>query len=101
MPAIQKINNASAVNRIARQSIRMPRQNSVRFAMLYAIEHIVEYRTARNFGRLFFYQLINNVKILLFRKGTQFCNLVLNGTHLLILYIGGLAGIQKEFLRII
>ncbi|OGN16118.1 MAG: hypothetical protein A3C81_00880 [Candidatus Yanofskybacteria bacterium RIFCSPHIGHO2_02_FULL_46_19] len=99
MPAIQKINYFSAVNRIARQSVGVPRQNSVRFATLYPIEHFVKNGAARNFGRLFFHQLINNVEIFLFRKGAQFCNLVLDGTHLLVLNIGGFAGIQKEFLR--
>src|SRR3989338_7411454 len=99
MPAIQKINYFSTINRIARQSIRMPSQNSVCFAALYAIEHIVKYRTARNFGRLFFHKLLSYVEIFLFRKSAQFCNLIFNRTHLLIFHIGGLAGIQKEFLR--
>ncbi|MCL5257727.1 MAG: hypothetical protein M1505_00615 [Patescibacteria group bacterium] len=99
MPAIQKIDNASTVNRIARQSVGMPGQNSVGFTSFNTFYHFTKNQSARNFGRLFFYKLLDNVQSFGFRKGVQFCDLRFNTQHLLVLNIGGLAGIQKEFLR--
>ncbi|OGZ21121.1 MAG: hypothetical protein A3C48_01935 [Candidatus Nealsonbacteria bacterium RIFCSPHIGHO2_02_FULL_38_75] len=49
-PAINKVNYLSAVNRIARQSIGVPSQNSVRLVFFNSLYHSAEYRTARNFG---------------------------------------------------
>ncbi|OGM97906.1 MAG: hypothetical protein A2735_03025 [Candidatus Yanofskybacteria bacterium RIFCSPHIGHO2_01_FULL_41_21] len=50
MPAINEINDLSTIYRIARQSVRMPSQNSVRLAMFNSFQHFAKYRTARNFG---------------------------------------------------
>ncbi|OHA42249.1 MAG: hypothetical protein A3G59_03045 [Candidatus Taylorbacteria bacterium RIFCSPLOWO2_12_FULL_47_20] len=61
MPAIQKINNAPAINRIARQSVRVLTDNAVRFPALYAVEHIVKNRATRNFRGLFFNQFLDYV----------------------------------------
>ncbi|MBI2484616.1 hypothetical protein HYW18_00435, partial [Candidatus Uhrbacteria bacterium] len=97
-PAIQKVNDTPAVHRIARQPIRVPSQNSVCLTVLNLFQHFPKYRTARNFGALLFNKDINDIQIFLFRKGAQFCNLVINRTHLFIFHIGGLAGIKKKFI---
>ncbi|MBM3257353.1 MAG: hypothetical protein FJY98_03475 [Candidatus Liptonbacteria bacterium] len=92
-PAIQEINYFPAVHRIARQSIRVPSQNSVSFAIFYLVQHFVENWSTRNFGRLFLDENINHIQIFLLGKGAQFCDLVFNRTHLFILNIGGFAGV--------
>ena len=45
------------------------------------------------------HQFLNHIQFFWLCEGAQFCDLVLNRPHLLILNICGLAGIQKEFLR--
>src|SRR3989344_2615399 len=52
MPAVQKINYSTAVNRIARQSVGVPTDDTVCLSALNPIEHFVEQRTPRNFCRL-------------------------------------------------
>ncbi|OGM98314.1 MAG: hypothetical protein A2915_04350 [Candidatus Yanofskybacteria bacterium RIFCSPLOWO2_01_FULL_41_34] len=96
---VQKINNLSTINRIARQSVRMPSQNSVCFTALDASKHFVKNRSARNFGRLLFHQLLHYLQIFTLGKLAQFCELRFNREDLLILNICGFAGIQKEFLH--
>ncbi|MFH1867055.1 MAG: hypothetical protein ABIJ81_03160 [Patescibacteria group bacterium] len=91
--SVQKVNDTPAVHRIARQSVRVPSQNSVCLALLYFVQHFVKNRTARNFGRLFFNKYINNIQVFLLGKGTQFRDLVFNRTYLFIFHIGGLAGV--------
>ncbi|HWO06997.1 MAG TPA: hypothetical protein VNM40_00225 [Candidatus Paceibacterota bacterium] len=93
LAGIKQVDNTPAVHRIARQSVCVPRQNSVGFALLYAIEHTVKNRSARNFGTLLFNQHINHIQIFLLGKGAQFCDLIFNTPHLLIFHIGGLAGV--------
>ncbi|OHB23205.1 MAG: hypothetical protein A2939_02205 [Parcubacteria group bacterium RIFCSPLOWO2_01_FULL_48_18] len=61
--------------------------------MFNSLYHFTKYRTARNFGGLFFNKDINNVQIFLLGKGAQFCDLVLDRAHLFILNISGLAGV--------
>ncbi|MBI2577843.1 MAG: hypothetical protein HYV77_03315 [Candidatus Wildermuthbacteria bacterium] len=97
-PAIQEIYNPAPINRIARQSVWMPCQNPTDLTLLYARKHRIEYRTARNFGRLLFHKFLDNIEIVLFGKGAQFCDLGFNAQNLFILHISGLAGVQKEFL---
>ncbi|MDD4466968.1 MAG: hypothetical protein PHQ08_00760 [Candidatus Pacebacteria bacterium] len=91
--AVQEIDYLSAINRIARQSVGVPRQNSVCFAMFNAREHIVENEAARNFGALLFNKFFNDFQLFLSRKGAQFCDLRFNTQNLFILHIGGLAGV--------
>ncbi|MDP3980892.1 MAG: hypothetical protein Q8Q33_05720 [Chlamydiota bacterium] len=86
-PAINEINYLSTVNRIARQSIGMPRQNSVRLAMFNSFQHFAKYRTARNFGTLFFRKFLNNGEIILLGKRAQFCDLRFYAQNLFILNI--------------
>jgi len=62
MPAVQKINYSSTINRIARQTIRIPADNAVRFSALNSVEHFVKHRTPWTFSRLFFHQLLNNIQ---------------------------------------
>ncbi|MFA5813617.1 MAG: hypothetical protein WC862_03855 [Patescibacteria group bacterium] len=92
-PAINEINNLSAVHRIARQSVGVPRQNSVRPAFFNTLYHFAKNRAAGNFGRLFFNKCLNDIKIVLFGKGAQFCDLRFNTQNLFILNIGGFAGV--------
>ncbi|HEY4477080.1 MAG TPA: hypothetical protein VJB56_00455 [Candidatus Paceibacterota bacterium] len=101
MPAINEINNLATINRIARQSIGMPSQNSVHLAMFKFFQHFAEYRTARNFGRLFFHKLLNNGEIILLGKGAQFCDLRFNTQNLFIFHIGRFAGVEEKFMLFI
>src|SRR3989338_2365023 len=58
---------------------------------------VVKYRTTNNFGRAFFNQLLGDMQTLLLGKGAQFCDLRFNAQNLLVLHIGGLAGVEKIF----
>src|SRR3989338_7796154 len=75
MPAVQEINYSSSVHRIARQTIRIPTDDTVCLTTLYPVEHRIKKRTTRNFCRLFFYQLLNDIEPLGFRVGAQFRDL--------------------------
>ncbi|MBU4369139.1 hypothetical protein KKG58_00040 [Patescibacteria group bacterium] len=97
-PAIYEVDNLASVHRIARYTIRVPTNDAVGFSALYASHHGVKNRPAGNFRRLFFHKLLQNFQAFSFGKGAQFCDLRLNTQNLLILNIGGLAGVQKEFL---
>ncbi|OHA21174.1 MAG: hypothetical protein A2W52_04105 [Candidatus Taylorbacteria bacterium RIFCSPHIGHO2_02_49_25] len=59
--AVQEEDKQSSVHRIARQSVRVPCQNSVRIALLNTLCHFAKYRSARNFGGLLLDKLLNNV----------------------------------------
>ncbi|HPA25513.1 MAG TPA: hypothetical protein PLK76_02015 [bacterium] len=50
VPAVQEINYLAAINRIARQSVGVPSQNSVGLASFYALHHFIKNRSAWNFG---------------------------------------------------
>ena len=74
----------------------MPRENPVRFAGLNACKHVVENRSAGSFGRLFFNQFGNDVDLFALGEFAQFINLRVNGQDLLVLNIGGFAGVEKK-----
>jgi len=95
--AVQKVNYLSSVNRIARQSVGMPRQNSVRLAAFYPREHIVKNGAAWNFGGLLLDKFLNDFQFFPPREGAQFCDLRFNTQNLLVLHIGGLACVKKIF----
>jgi len=99
--AVKQVDNLSTIHRIARQSIRMPSKNSVCIAVFNPRNHFVENRTTDNFGRLLFDKLLGDMQTLLLGKGAQFCDLRFNTQNLLVLYIGGLAGVEKIFIVII
>src|SRR3989344_8515282 len=61
------------------------------------IQQFIKYWTTWNFGRLFFYELKGDVQIFSLGIVSQLCKLCLNTQNLLILDIGTLASIQKEF----
>ena len=99
MPAVHKVDYFSTVNRISRQAVGVPSQNSLRFAFLNARNHFVKNWPARNFGRLFFNKHLRDFYIFSLGKRAQFRDLVFNRPNLFIFHICGLAGIQKEFLH--
>ncbi|MDO8511709.1 MAG: hypothetical protein Q7S57_00395 [bacterium] len=61
MSAINEIDYFPAIHGITRQSIGVPRQNSACFTFLDTFQHFPEDRSARNFGRLFFDKLLNDI----------------------------------------
>src|SRR3989338_1875022 len=95
-PCVEKINNLSAVHRIAGEPIGIPCKD-VSAESFNFFHHLVKQRTTWNFGRLFFYDFGGNFNI--FPNGVfpQFGELSINRKNLLVLDISGLASIQKEF----
>jgi hypothetical protein len=49
---VYQINYLSAVNRIAGETVRVPRQNSLGFAQANPVQHFAEHSSARFFGSL-------------------------------------------------
>ncbi|PIS40691.1 MAG: hypothetical protein COT26_01985 [Candidatus Kerfeldbacteria bacterium CG08_land_8_20_14_0_20_43_14] len=76
--AVKQVDNFSTVNRIARQSVRVPSKNSVCIAVFNTRNHSVKYRATDNFGKLFFNKLLGDMQALLLGKGAQFCDLRFN-----------------------
>ncbi|OGJ08183.1 hypothetical protein A2443_00555 [Candidatus Nomurabacteria bacterium RIFOXYC2_FULL_43_16] len=58
---IKQIYYSSSVHRIARQAIRMPRENTICFALFNSLQHFVKDRSAWNFRRLLFNKLKGDV----------------------------------------
>src|SRR3989344_5560691 len=85
---LQKPLDFSAINRIAREAINFPANNSLRFVILNSCKHVIKYRPARNFRRAFFYEFFYNRKIFPLREHSQFINLRFNREDLLVLHIG-------------
>ena len=83
--AVEQIDDLSAVNRVASQSVRVPCDNAAGFAILYALQHIAKYRSSGRFGGLLFYQLVNNGQVLVFSIRSQLYELRLNAQNLLVL----------------
>ncbi|OGE91579.1 MAG: hypothetical protein A3F44_04120 [Candidatus Doudnabacteria bacterium RIFCSPHIGHO2_12_FULL_47_25] len=65
---VEKINNLSAVHRIARKAIGVPRYDTINFTMFDTFQHLPENRSARNFGRLLFDKFLHDFQILLSGK---------------------------------
>src|SRR3989344_3077557 len=58
--SINEINNFSAINTISRKSVRMPRQNTRRFAFFHTLYHFTKHGATWYFGGLLFDKDINN-----------------------------------------
>ncbi|MCG2689367.1 hypothetical protein L6255_02925 [Candidatus Parcubacteria bacterium] len=99
--AVKQVDNFSSINRIARQSVGMPSKNSVCIAVFDTLYHLVENRTTSSFGRPFFNQLLGDMQTFLLGKSAQFCDLRFDTQNLLVLNIGGLAGVEKIFVVIV
>jgi hypothetical protein len=74
----------------------VPCENPVRLAGLNARQHVVENRSARRLGRLFFNEFGDDVDLFARREFAQFVELRINGHDLLVLDIGGFTGVKKQ-----
>src|SRR3989344_4072047 len=97
MPAIQQVDYATTVHRIARQTIRMPSKDSVCIAVFNTRNHFIKHRTTGDFGRLFFNQFFGDMQTFLLGKDANFGGLALKKKTLLALNTGGLGGKKKNF----
>src|SRR3990167_6159844 len=77
----------SAINRIARQAVNFPANNSLRFTFLNFCKHFIKYWSARNFCRSFFYKLVRDRNIFTLSKFSQFGELGFNREDLFVLNI--------------
>ncbi|MEK7579736.1 MAG: hypothetical protein AAB469_00910 [Patescibacteria group bacterium] len=85
---INQVNYSAAINAISRQSVGMPRQNSLSKSFLYEREHLVENRSPRFFGCLAFHELLHDLQMLSLGQFPQFSYLRLNTQNLPIRLIG-------------
>ena len=59
------------------------------------VKHVVENRPAGDFGRLLFDQFSDDAELFALGEFAQFVDLRVNGEDLLVLNIGGFAGVKE------
>ncbi len=93
---VEQVNDPPAVHRVAREPVRIPREDARRLTALDPRHHLVEHRAARHLGGLGLDELGGHGEGFLAGMLAQLGKLRLNREHLALLVVGGLAGIEKE-----
>ncbi|OHA20241.1 MAG: hypothetical protein A2849_02890 [Candidatus Taylorbacteria bacterium RIFCSPHIGHO2_01_FULL_51_15] len=96
---LQKPAHAAFVNRVAVKAVNIPAEQAVCFSGFNAVEHLVEARSSRLFGRFAFFDDLANDDILARGKSAKFIDLRIQAHHLMFAVVGGFADVEEVFLR--
>ncbi|HXD01122.1 MAG TPA: hypothetical protein VN048_17425 [Verrucomicrobiae bacterium] len=92
---VEQVYDAPAVHAVSRKAVGMPCEDSRRFPGLDPSEHVIKYGSPRRLGGLLFDEFGHNGQFLVCREFAEFGKLGVNRENLLVLDIGGFAGVEK------